>query len=273
MAKVKTKKRRVVQVDELMAYRKAYGKSIGPMDYVKMVLAPGLGLALLATSLYYTPIVSIIFFIIGVIYGFTFLMPNLIRKEYEVESFSQRNKFINNMTQIMTDDNKTVGMAIGTAKVRAEGEFRDDLIRLEAKLFGADVPGIQDAIDEFGEKYTSDPIFTQYIEQVETAAIEGNTNIDTLKDIKEYHNQMKEKQESYENLKQGHLGDMKTMIFTMVVFILALTFSFGFDTYLRAFAHAWAGRISASIYLGANMFFMKQFGQYLFDDSVTEVKR
>lgn len=273
MAKVKTKKKNRVTVDELMAYREAYGKTISTIDYIKMVLLPGVGMAVLSTALLYTPIVSIVFFVIGLGYGYLYLMPNLVRKEYEIETFNQRNKFINNMTQIMTDDNKTVPMALGTAKIRAEGEFKDDLTRLEAQLFGADVPGIQDAIDVMSDKHSDDPIFAQYIEQIETAAIEGNTNIDTLKDIKGYHNQMKEKQEMYEQQKQGHLSDMKTMVFTMAVFIGALTISFGFETYLRAFAHAMPGRIAGGLYLMLNMFFLKQFGGFLFDDSVTSIKK
>lgn len=264
----KTKNRKKVDVNELMAYREAYGKELGTIDYIKMVIGPGLIFAFFATIVLYTPIVSIVFGVLGLWYGYTFLMPNTIRKEYESESFAQRNKYINNMTQIMTDGNKTVAMAISTAKIRAEGEFRDDLARLEARIFGADIPTIQDAFDAIADKYEDDPIFSQYMEQVETSAIEGNANVDTLKDIKGYHNEMKAKQEEFEKLKAGHLSDMKTMMFTIIVFIAALTFSFGFDTYLNAFAHAWAGRIAGGIYLGISLFFLKQFSGFLFDDSV-----
>lgn len=273
MAKVKTASRGRVNVHEMTAYRRAYGGDLGFMDYFKMVFVPGIFIGFVATIVLYTPIISLGFAIAGWLYGFFFLMPSLIKKEYETISFAQRNKFINNMTQIMTDENKTVGMSIGTAKIRAEGEFKDDLTRLEAKLFGSDVPGIQDAIDEMSEKYLHDPIFSQYIEQIETAAIEGNTNIETLKDIKGYHNQMKDKQEDYENQKQGHLSDMKTMLFTMFAFIAALNLAFGFDTFLEAFAHAWAGRIAGMLYLLINSFFIWQFGGYLFDDSVTEARK
>lgn len=269
----KTKNRKKVDVTELMAYREAYGKEFGAIDYIKMVLLPGLGFTFLATIVLYTPIVSIIFGIMGLYYGYTFLMPNTIRKEYELESFAQRNKFINNMTQIMTDGNKTVSGAVSTAKIRAQGEFKDDLARLEAKIFGADVPTIQDAFDAVSDKYEDDPIFSQYMEQIETSAIEGNANVDTLKDIKGYHNEMKAKQEEFEKLKQGHLSDMKTMMFTIIAFIAALTFSFGFDTYLSAFAHALAGRIAGGIYLAISMFFLKQFSGFLFDDSVTSTTK
>lgn len=273
MAKVKTKNRKKVDVNELVAYREAYGRQFGLIDYVKLVIFPGIAFAILATAVLYTPIVSIVFFAIGVMYGYTFLMPNVIRKEYEGESFRERNKFINNMTQIMTDENKTVPMALGIAKVRAKGEFQDDITRLEAQLFGSDVPGIQDAFDVMSDKYEDDPIFTQYMEQLETAAIEGNTNAETLKDIKGYHNQMKTKQEVYEGQKKAHLGDMKSMLFTVAVFLGALTFSFGFDTYINAFAHAWAGRITGGIYLMMMLMFLRQFSGFLFDDSVTSTKK
>lgn len=271
--KVKTNNKKKMDVAELTAYRRAYGDDLGRKEYVAYVVMPALLFLFFSTILLYNPIVSVVMFVVGLLYGWRYFLPKSIQKTYEQKAFSQRNKFLNNMTQILTDESKTVSKGLATAKIRASGEFRDDLTRLEAQLFGADVTQIQDAIQEVIDKYDDDIIFIQYMEQIETSAIEGRTNIGTLKDIKLYHNQMKSKQEEYEKQKQAHVSDMKMMMITITIFILALTFSFGFEMYYTAFATALPGYIASGIYITLMMVFFKQFSTYLFDDSVTSINK
>lgn len=260
-------------VEDLAAYKQAYGGVLDRRDYMKYVFLPGLGCLFYATIVLYQPVVSIIAFIIGSVYGWRVLMPKSIRKSYEQESFLQRNKFLNNMTQILTDDSKTLSQALNLAKMRSKGEFRDVMTRLEAGLFGADIPQIQDMIGEVSDKYQDDVIFVQYMEQLETAAIEGRTNIDTLKDIKVYHNQMKKKQEEYEKRKQHHAKEMKTMMLFITIFIFAISFSFGFKGYLSAFAHhSILGWLFGIPYLGLLWHLYHTFMTYMFDDSVVSMK-
>ena len=269
--KVKTRKKNKVSIDELNAYRSAYGNELQKKDYFTYVLVPGILFLAFGTILLYNPIVSFVMFVIGVAYGWLYFLPKSVRKHYDKMGMDQRNKFINNMTQVMTDPSKTVLEALSSVTMRAEGEFKDDLMRLQAGLFGSHKDGIRFSIQEISDKYEDDIVFTQYIEQIETAALEGNSNIDTLKDIKEYHNQMKVKQDNYETLKKSHLDDMKVMAFTITAFILALTFSVGFETYIRAFAHTLVGYGTCGLYLLILGFFFKQFSTYLFDDSVTSI--
>lgn len=58
----------------------------------------------------------------------------------------------------------------------------------------------------------------------------------------------------------------------IVVFVLAITFSFGFKTYITAFARHPIGWITSGIYMSLMFFFFKSFTTYLFDDSIMEVK-
>jgi len=270
--KVKTKKKNKVTIDELNAYNTAYGDELGKKEFFTYVILPGFLFCFFATILLYQWVFSLIMFLGGVLYGWMFFLPKSIKKNYEKVSFQQRNNFINNMTQVMTDPNKTVSMGLNEVAKRAEGEFQDDLLRLQASLFGSNHSDIKEAFYEISSKYEDDVVFTQYMEQIETAALEGTGNAETLKDVKVYHNQMKEKQQNYEKLKQGHLGDMKVMAFTITVFILALTFSFGFDTYISAFARSLPGYITVGVYLTVIAIFFKQFSTYLFDDSVTTMR-
>lgn len=269
--KLNTRKKRVMNVDELNAYKVAYGKPLKTKDYVYYVGMPALIFAGFSFLLLYYWWLSLIMAVLGALYGMKVFLPKSVAKAYQFQSFSQRNKFVNNMTQILTDDAKTVTRALQTANARAEGEFKKDINELQARLIGADNTQIKKAFKTIEDKYQDDVIFAQYIEQLETAMLEGRANIDTLKDIKTYHNDMKKKQTEYQNKKNGHLSDMKMLGVVVVIFILAVSFSFGFSTYINDFARQPIGWVSCGIYIALMAQFFRKFSTFLFDDSVLEV--
>lgn len=262
-----------MNVDELRAYKVAYGGKLGAKDVISYVGLPAGLFGVFSFLLLYNGWVSAGCAFIGMLYGFSFLLPHSIRKQYEAEGFNQRNKFLNNITQVLTDDNQTVLMAIRKVTTRASGEFKEDLKKFHAMLIGADDERMRDAILWFSDRYDDDVIFLQYLEQLETAMLEGKTNTDTLKDIKTYHNDIRKKQDAYEKAKAGHLGDMKQLIFITAALIIALAVSFGFGKYLEAFARHIIGYISSGLYLFMLALFFKQFVGYLFDDSVMEIRK
>lgn len=270
--RLKTQKKNVLNVDELNAYKVAYGKPLKTKDYVYYVGMPSLIFIGFSFILLYYWWLSLIMSVFGAMYGIKVFLPKSIEKAYKAQSFAQRNKFVNNMTQILTDEGKTVTRALATANSRTDGEFQEDITQLQARLIGADNNQIKNAFKSLSEKYKDDVIFIQYVEQLETAMLEGRANIDTLKDIKTYHNDMKKKQTEYEVKKQGHLKDMKMLCGVVVVFILAVSFSFGFGTYVNDFAHHPSGWVSCGIYMLLMLQFFRKFSTYLFDDSVLEVK-
>ncbi len=267
-----TRKKNIINVDELNAYKVAYGKPLKARDYLYYVGMPSLIFGGFSFILLYYWWFSLIMIVAGSIYGFKFFLPKSIEKHYEMQSFSERNKFINNMTQVLTDESKTVIRALSTVNSRAEGELRKDLTVLQARLQGADNHQIQLAFKSLADKYEDDIIFVQYLEQLETAMLEGRANIDTLKDVKSYHNDMKKKKNEYEFKKQGHLKDMKMLCGVVVVFILAISFSFGFSIYVNDFAHHPIGWVTCGIYISLMAHFFKKFSTYLFDESILEVE-
>lgn len=270
--KLKTQKKNILNIDELNAYRVAYGKPLKTRDYLSYIGIPAIAFAGFSFILLYYWWFSLIMGLMGAIYGAKVFLPKSVERAYRTQSFAQRNKFINNMTQILTDDGKTVTKALATANSRAEGEFHQDITRLQARLVGADNTQIKNGFKNLSEKYQEDIIFIQYLEQLETAMLEGKTNIDTLKDIKSYHNDLKKKQAEYELNKQRHLKDMKMLCGIVLIFILSVSFSFGFDTYVNDFAHHPTGWISCGIYIFLMTQFFRKFSTYLFDDSVLEVE-
>lgn len=271
--KVNTKKRKSMSVDELRAYKTAYGGTLGARDYITFVGIPAGLFGFFSFLLLYNVWVTAVCFVIGLIYGVRVLLPKSIKKQYESEGFRQRNRFLNNITQVLTDDNKTVLMSIKKVTIRVSGQFRDDLEQFHAMLIGADADRIREAVNWFGKRYDDDIIFMQYLEQLETAMLEGKTNIETLKDIKTYHNDILQKQQLYERQKAGHLNDMRTLVIITAILIVSLAVSFGFETYLRAFARHIVGYISAGLYLSLMVMFFRQFVGYLFDDSVLEIRK
>lgn len=273
MARLNTRKKKTVDVDELRAYRVAYGSTLGFRDYMKYIGYPALLAGAFSFIILYNVWVTIVMVLIGGFYGLTVILPKSVRKQYESEAFIQRNKFINNITQVLTDDAQTVYKALGKVTTRSSGEFKEDLQRFNAKLLGADQEGVREAVIWFSDRYEDDVIFIQYLEQLETALLEGKNNIDTLKDIKTYHNDIRKKQTFYEREKTRHLSDMKVLVIIVAVMIGALAISFGFDTYLEAYARHPIGYISATLYGVLMMFFFRQFTTYMFDDSVMEIRR
>lgn len=273
MAKINTQKKGIVNIDELKAYKVAYGGKLGTKDYASFVVAPGLLLAVFSFLILFNIWVSLLSFGVGIFYGLAFLLPKSIRKQYEMQSFNQRNKFINNITQVLTDDSQTVLMGLQKVSERSDGEFKDNLSMFHARLIGADDEMIRDAVTWLSDLYDDDIVFIQYIEQLETALIEGRTNIDTLQDVKTYHNQIRTKQEYYESQKNAHLSDMKKLTVITLILVVMLSVSFGFSKYLEAFARHITGYITAGLYLIVVGNFLRQFSGYLFDDSVTEVKQ
>ncbi|PHE61156.1 hypothetical protein COF68_17825 [Bacillus toyonensis] len=268
----KTRKKKFVNADEINAIKVAYGKPLERKDYLRYGLIPGLIAGGFSFILLYYWWVSLIIGFIGVLYGLKVLMPKNIQRVYERLSFNERNKFVNNMTQILTNDSNTLLLALGRASNRAGGELKKDLKVLQAKLMGADHEQVLHAFKELSNKYRDDIIFVQYIEQIETAALEGRTNVDTLKDIKSYHNEMKEKKEDYQRQKDGHLKDLKMLCGLVVFFIIVIAISFSFDTFLQAFARHPIGWGTSAIYMLLMAFFSKSFATYYFDDSILEVK-
>lgn len=269
---LKTQKKKVLNVDELNAYKVAYGKPLKAKDYIYYIGMPALLFGGFSFILLYYWWLSLIIAVLGALYGARVFLPKSVKQHYNSVSFAQRNKFVNNATQILTDENQTVTRALATANSRADGEFKEDIQRLQARLVGADNIQVKDGFKNLSEKYKDDVIFMQYLEQLETAMLEGRVNIDTLKDIKTYHNDMKKKQAEYEAKKQGHLKDMKMLCGVVLVFILSVSFSFGFSTYVNDFAHHPSGWISCGIYLLLMSQFFRKFSIYLFDNSVMEVE-
>lgn len=83
-------KGRIFDLDELNAYKVAYGKEeVNRQDIYKQVVLPAAVVFLYVFVLYYYWWLAAIASIAGVIYGFRIAMPQNIKREYEKKLYSK----------------------------------------------------------------------------------------------------------------------------------------------------------------------------------------
>lgn len=266
------KKKKILTIDELNAYRTAYGKPIEKKELFLSLGVPFLVAFFYTFILFYCWWLSLIAGVGATVYAYAFIIPQQVKRVYESNAFREKNNFVNNMTQILTNNSKTVLQALKTVTDRSNGEFKEDLLKLQARIVDGNNQDIQDSFQWMSEKYESDVIFSLYIEQITTLVIEGRHNIDTLKDIKTYHNEIKKRQEKFFIQKQQKARDFKFMCKVGVLFIGTITISFGFKQFIQVYAHNPIGWVSSFIYLLMLAKTYHTFLQRMGDDSIMEVE-
>lgn len=266
------RKKRKLNLDEINAYRIAYGDPIKIKDVFKSVFLPFIVCFLFVFLLFFKWYLGLIGGLIGMFYSFFYILPTNEKRDYELKSFKERNKFVNNMTQILTNEDRTVLQALEIVKGRANGEFKRDLITLQTNLIDATGDSVQKSFKVIENKYQTDVMFSQYIEQLTTAMIEGRNNLDTLKDVKTYHNMIKERQAQFFIEKKQKQHDFNFMVRIALIFLLFIIFSFGVRQYIDNYTNGIIGWVTSSIYLFLISKIYHSFRKRFSDDSVMEVK-
>lgn len=260
-----------INVDQLNAYKVAYGNPLDARDYTKYIGLPAICFGLLATVLLYTWWISLLSVVIGAFYGAKVFMPLTLKNRYEHSAFVERNKFVNNMTQRMTDDQVTVKVALKSATNLAKGDLHEDLMKFRARIEDANNIEKQKACQWLINQYKKDIVFELYIDQIETALIEGKQNIEAFKDTTGYHELVKKKKAIFEQKKAFFLKGMKKVVVVMFFFLLILNNFMGFQEYITHFTKHPIG-IGASViclvWMGINT---RDFFNRYFDDEVMEV--
>lgn len=265
---VQTRRKGFLDVTEVNALKVAYGKPLDYQDYFNYIGQPALFLAALATILFYQWWATVIAACIGAYYGYKVILKNAIRRMYEQKSLAERNKFINVITQTLADQNKTTIKALEKSQKRLSGELKQDISILEAGVKGSDKFQIMESFNSISEKYEKDVIFSQYLEQIETALYEGRNNVETLKQLKSYHNDTKKETLTFIKIKNGHFKDFKFMMGLNFAFIGMMNIMFGFQVYLDSFAHSPIGSVFGIAYFIVITNFSRKFCQLYFDDEI-----
>ena len=266
------KKKKILTIDELNAYKIAYGSPLKRKELFFSLMIPFVVAFFYTFILFYNLWLPLITGILAMIYSYAYIIPQQVKRGYENNAFREKNNFVNNMTQILTTNEKTVLQALKTVADRANGEFKEDLLKLQAKIVDGSNQDIQDSFQWLANKYESDVIFSLYVEQLTTLVIEGRHNIETLKVIKTYHKKIKKRQEKFFIQKQQKEWEFKFMCKVGLLFIGTITMSFGFSQFIEVYAHNLIGWVSSVIYLFILAKTYHEFLNRMGDDSIMEVQ-
>lgn len=263
----------VMTIDQMNAYRTAYGDPLMKKEIFTALVVPFMVGFVAVMILFYYWWLALIGGFIGLAYGYTVLMRNNVQRVYHQQARIQRNRFINNMTQLLTNPNETVVSALKwcAQEIVSEGEFKRDLEHLIVELMDATPLKVKEALEKMAEKYKQDFVFSLYIDNLITACLEGRTDIKKLKDLKSWHNDVMEQTNIFMKNKVGSVRQYNLTVGYTVGIIAVLTFAFGFDGYLLYYAHNPIGWISSVILLGLSAFYYHSFQTKLADDEVMEV--
>lgn len=266
-----SRKRRYT-LDEYSALKTAYGKPYTRKDMFITLLKPFLFISIFTYLVCYYWWLSLIYGVLAVIYQYRRINTLNVKREYEEKAFNERNKFINNLTQILTNPTTTTLDGLIDVKDRTEGEFNNDITVLLTRLSDSTPAKIHDAFEKFKSRYQRDVVFIQYVDQIETALIDGRNNIEILKDIRSFHNEVKKKRDYFLRLKQTRTKNFKVIIGILLAAIIAMTVSMGASKYIDSYAHSPIGWISNTLFLGGIFLIFRSHLKKQEDDEVMEIQ-
>lgn len=241
MAKSKTKLSQYKELDKL---KRSYGRTLELRDYMKNLLFPFLFGAGLTFLMLHNLLLSLAIGIIYGGYGYKILMPKNVLRFYNHEAYVQRNRFMNNLTQILADDSISWFHGLEIVAKQVEGELREDLYKLIARLYGSSERERIICFQEFQEKYVDDKVFCMYIDQLSIISIEGRTTVDMFRDINSFHNQLREKKKEFVDAKMKIIRQLELAGGLIVgILIILHYFPLGIEEYEKAFANQLYGYV------------------------------
>ena len=259
---------RHMSIDEMNAYRVAYSKKLGTSDYFRTIVLPGLGFGAFFYFLLFYWWIGLIMFLVGCYIGWRFILPASVTRDYKEKSFLERNRFLNNMTMLMFNPNNTLDKALISATDRANGELKADFSRLLSNMHVSGQDEIRDVFRQLERQYVNDIPFSQYIEQLEIIQTEGKLSPDSLENLKSFHNDLKRKQEYYNNQKVAKLRSFWVFPMFAVMSLVLVERMFGFKEYLNNVAHGPVGWVTAVIIAAGGIYAVIKLLRTFYDDDI-----
>lgn len=272
MAKTKRKK---FSTGELLAWSASYGIDYNKKDMLIETVKHGISWLIIVTLTRYIWWMSALALAGGLYYGWNIIVPYIVRRKYENAAFIERNRFINNITQILMNDSKSLLEAVADVKERSTGEFKQDLTKLLTVMMSANDEENSRAFKELSDKYHHDDRFTMFLEQLETIALEGRTPgmMESLKEVKTYHNDIKMRRMDYEQAKKYAAEDMRIIILVVLIMMIAIALGFSFERYAYGFAWTLLGTIIGNLFIALNLNSYTKFFKYYYDDDIMGVSK
>lgn len=258
---------------QLNALKGAYEEPYTLFDIFKISMIGAAFFAVISFLTFYYWWLSLTFACIGFIVVMVVIIPANTRRNYELKSWNERNRFVNNFYQLSTNESMPTISIIERLKERANGEFKEEISILHSRLATSSQENFTEAFREFNLPYKKDSIFMQFMEQVEVSVTQGRFSLESMRDLKSFHNDTTKASKSFLHAKTNYMKDLRFIFGMVMLFILVLTFATGFDSYIKVFAHHPIGWIVYGIWYTYLFFILKNYIKLYYDDEVMEMKR
>lgn len=266
MARIGKKNR---SIEELNALAESYVQPMDKKSILKIIFIPGIIFGVVAGAIFLSVIPTLIVFLWGSYIGYSLLLPSIVSRQVEQKAFVERNKFVNNFSQIISSD-KSVFDALKETITRLDQstDLAERMNQSLAELVHSD----KDAVFlKIAEEFKEDEAFSQFIEQVSITENKGKINIGTLKNLKTIHNENMIAQQTFIEEKAAHMKGIQ-MIFGLVC---AIPLMFMTMTSFSEYRDIMTGNLfSMGIMAIWIVLVITQFTAYvkrIYDDSIMEI--
>ncbi len=268
--KVKNGKKRI-SINELNLIQEAYFKKLTFADYFKFLGIPAIAFGSITHVLQFYVPATIVAAIVGICFGLFKQMPKMVKKNYFLQSYVERNRFLNNFTQLIVNENIMLLDIIEKIIPRLSGELYNDITVLLARITTSNNDMAKEAFKDLANKYQEDVVFSQYVEQIETVFLEGYRNIDSFKELKKQHNILLEKIHDFQKDKIKAMSNFIGILTLAGILVGVLILGRGIDLYITAYAHTVMGAVGNTSYLILLFFLYNKLMNYIYDDSITNL--
>ena len=157
---------------------------------------------------------ELIFFLIGLAFGWFYVLPRQIKMEYNMSALQERNASINLMTQSFADTSRPPIESLQTARDNTHGKLKDDFRLLTTTVSKRESDAsILKTITDMRHEYADDMVFDLYMEQVATYLIKGDISQETFKNLMSQHNAIMEETIAFQQHKDMASKKLITLMY------------------------------------------------------------
>lgn len=259
-------------ITSMNAKEELYGSRLTTARVARTIMTYEVGVAAFGYAMYGPKNlwIILIWMAIAAFYIYRKILPMGINANYHRKAETERNKFINIVTQGLTTKDANVLAVLRRAAEKAEGEFQKDLMSLLAVLVSSPDRAEQHrAFEDISKKYENDIYFGLFMEQVETVYYESLQHIDAFREFKNSHNLLLLKQKEFiRKKKQAQIQLISILVLSLATSVICL-YSSGYQSFLKVYANSMGGEVMSTLYLLALALIINGFYNHFYDDVIT----
>ncbi|MBB5887612.1 hypothetical protein [Lactovum miscens] len=273
-------------LEELRALSSAFGEKESQTKFNTFIFLP-FGISMGTFYIFLTPLIpfkspidfvlvifGLLFGGLGALFGWRQLLPQIVERDYQRKQFNEKHRFVNTLTQLMVDEQRSVWLCLKSVSERVDGQFKTDLEILVARLKNPDEAETRASFSEFSARYKDDIFFVQYVDELSSSFLEGRGNFKTLQELKDSYNDIKLKQEAFYTRKKAVLSMAFKVYFSLLGFVMVFHFLPPIaSVYAPVFSHSILGWIDFSLFYVIMLWFFNKLSIGFFDDNLLQMQK